>query len=108
MNNEQAKFILQAYRPGGRDAGDATFGEALQQAIQANMGCGVIIDKISDKRFKFTAPHYVAIAAIPQDVYLYFYYKCTLVAPEVPLADLWTWRPVDDLALPAAIKKLVK
>lgn len=32
MNNLQAKFILQAYRPNGRDAGDATFCEALQQA----------------------------------------------------------------------------
>ena len=32
MNNEQAKFILRAYRPNGRDAGDATFSEALQQA----------------------------------------------------------------------------
>jgi len=32
MNNEQAKFILRAYRPGGRDAGDATFGAAVEQA----------------------------------------------------------------------------
>ena len=32
MNNEQAKFILRAYRPGGRDAGDATFCAAVQQA----------------------------------------------------------------------------
>ncbi len=32
MNNEQARFILQAYRPGGRDAADPAFAEALQQA----------------------------------------------------------------------------
>ncbi len=32
MNNEQAKFILRAYRPSGRDAGDAVFCEALRQA----------------------------------------------------------------------------
>ena len=32
MNTQQAKFILQGYRPNGADAGDATFGEALQQA----------------------------------------------------------------------------
>lgn len=32
MNNEQAKFILGAYRPDGRDAGDPTFAEALAQA----------------------------------------------------------------------------
>lgn len=32
MNNVEAKFILQAYRPNGADAGDATFGAALEQA----------------------------------------------------------------------------
>ena len=32
MNNLEAKFILQAYRPGGADAGDATFCAALDQA----------------------------------------------------------------------------
>ncbi len=34
MNNEQAKFILHAYRPDGADAGDATFDAALTQARQ--------------------------------------------------------------------------
>ena len=32
MNNEEAKLILQAYRPGGRDAADPKFLEALAQA----------------------------------------------------------------------------
>lgn len=32
MNNAEAKFILQGYRPNGVDAGDATFGAALEQA----------------------------------------------------------------------------
>jgi len=32
MNNEEAKFILQGYRPNGRDATDATFCAALAQA----------------------------------------------------------------------------
>lgn len=32
MNNTEAKFILNAYRPGGRDANDATFSAALEQA----------------------------------------------------------------------------
>ena len=32
MKNEEAKLILQAYRPGGRDAGDPMFAEALEQA----------------------------------------------------------------------------
>ncbi len=32
MNNEEAKFILQGYRPNGADAGDATFCAAMEQA----------------------------------------------------------------------------
>lgn len=32
MNNDEAKFILRAYRPGGRDAGDAAFAAGLEQA----------------------------------------------------------------------------
>ncbi len=34
MKNDEAKFILHAYRPNGSDAGDATFAEALEQAKQ--------------------------------------------------------------------------
>ena len=32
MNNQEAKLILQAYHPGGRDASDPLFAEALEQA----------------------------------------------------------------------------
>ena len=32
MDNEQAKLILQAYRPGGEDAEDPFFSEALDRA----------------------------------------------------------------------------
>ena len=32
MNSQQAKFILQGYRPNGADAGDATFCQALEYA----------------------------------------------------------------------------
>jgi hypothetical protein len=34
MNNQEAKFILSAYRPNGADADDAMFGEAIKQARQ--------------------------------------------------------------------------
>lgn len=34
MTNEEAKFVLHAYRPNGADAGDATFCAALEQAKQ--------------------------------------------------------------------------
>jgi hypothetical protein len=32
MNNQEAKLILQAYRPGGQDASDPLFAEALEQS----------------------------------------------------------------------------
>jgi hypothetical protein len=32
MDNQEAKFILSAYRPGGQDASDPCFAEALEQA----------------------------------------------------------------------------
>jgi hypothetical protein len=32
MSNDEAKFLLSAYRPGGRDAGDPAMGAALDQA----------------------------------------------------------------------------
>jgi hypothetical protein len=39
MNNEEAKFILQGYRPNGRDTTDATFCAALDQArLDAGLG----------------------------------------------------------------------
>jgi hypothetical protein len=31
MNNQEAKLILQAYRPGTQDASDPAFAEALEQ-----------------------------------------------------------------------------
>lgn len=34
MNNQEAKFVLHAYRPSGADAGDATFSAAIEQAKQ--------------------------------------------------------------------------
>lgn len=34
MKNEEAKFVLHAYRPNGADAGDVTFSAALEQARQ--------------------------------------------------------------------------
>ena len=34
MTNQEAKFVLHAYRPSGADAGDATFCAALEQAKQ--------------------------------------------------------------------------
>ena len=79
---------------------------ALQQATQETLGHAVTIETLSDKRFDFTAPHYVTLAAIPHDVYLYYYYKCR---PPRPFSTTpgWVWQPVDTLNLPSAIRKLL-
>jgi guanylate kinase len=81
--------------------------EVLKQALQETLSYSVNIDAISDKRFDFIAPHYVTMASIPQDVYLYFYYRCTQSPQESVSAPGWAWRPIADLRLPSAIKKLV-
>jgi guanylate kinase len=81
--------------------------DVLKQAIQETLGYSINIDAISDKRFDFIAPHYVTMTSIPQDVYLYFYYKCTQSRQESVSTPGWVWRSLADLRLPAAIKKLV-
>jgi guanylate kinase len=79
---------------------------ALQQAAQDAFGYPVTIETLSDKRFDFTAPHYVTLAAIPQDVFLYYYYKCR--PPQTfSAAPGWVWQSIDVLNLPSAIKKLL-
>ncbi len=79
---------------------------ALQRATQHVLGYTVSIEALSDKRFDFTAPHYVTLASIPQDVYLYYYYKCR---PPQPIGAVpgWVWQPIDTLNLPSAIRKLL-
>jgi hypothetical protein len=81
--------------------------ETLKQAIQETLGYRVSIEAVSDKRFDFIAPLYVTMAAIPHDVYLYFYYRCGQPPPELIQSAGWVWRPVVELNLPSAIKKLV-
>ena len=62
MNNAEAKFILQGYRPNGADAGDATFCAAVEQA-KADPALGEWFAKqqafdaaISDKLGQVTPP----------------------------------------------------
>jgi hypothetical protein len=79
---------------------------AFQEAAQEALSYPVTIETLSDKRFDFTAPHYVTLAAIPRDVYVYYYYKCrspqTLSTPPG-----WVWQSIDTLNLPSAIKRLL-
>jgi guanylate kinase len=79
---------------------------ALQQTAPDRLGCPVELEALADKRFDFTAPHYVTLAAIPQDVYLYYYYKCH-PSQLAHIRSDFVWQPVDALNLPSAIKKLL-
>lgn len=81
--------------------------EVLQQAVKENLGVSVSIEAISDKRFDFIAPRHVTLAAIPQDVYLYYYYKTSQPDHTLSLPPGWAWQPVTDLYLPSAIKRVV-
>jgi guanylate kinase len=80
--------------------------EVLQQKISQTLGQEVDIEAISDERFDFVAPHHVTMAAIPHDVYLYFYYKCTYrSACPIDLPG-WEWEPLSSLNLPATLNEL--
>lgn len=53
MDNREAKFILSAYRPGGQDANDPRFAEALEQAR---------LDPILDRWFRESIAFDAAVA----------------------------------------------
>jgi hypothetical protein len=70
--------------------------EALHQALEAALGCKIAIDALADQRFTFVAPHYVTLGAIPHDIYLYYYYQCTVVSPLPAQLPGWDWRSPDN------------
>ena len=65
MNNAEAKFILQGYRPNGADAGDATFCAAVEQA-QADPALGAWFAK--QQAFDATVSAKLAQVAAPVDL----------------------------------------
>lgn len=81
--------------------------EILAQKLHAILGYEVLVDALRDARFNTAAPHHVAIAAIPGDVYLYFYYKCAFLLPDpIPPAE-WEWHSPSELKLPATLIDLL-
>ncbi|HEY5792218.1 MAG TPA: hypothetical protein VIS74_02905 [Chthoniobacterales bacterium] len=53
MDNEKARLILSAYRPGGSDAGDPVFAEALEQARRdPELGAWLAQQRAFDSRMK--------------------------------------------------------
>jgi hypothetical protein len=60
MDNREAKFILSAYRPGGQDASDPRFAEALEQARR-----DPILERWFQELVAFDAAMAHKLAAIP-------------------------------------------
>jgi hypothetical protein len=81
--------------------------QALQRALEDTLGGKIVIDGLADQRFSFVAPHYVTLGTIPHDIYLYFYYRCTLEPPLPARLPGWDWRSPAEIHLPAALQTLV-
>ncbi len=79
----------------------------LEERIAQLVGQAVVVDEIVDDRFTYIAPHHVELAAIPHDVYLYFYYRCSLTNSRALRSDEWEWRHIDKLRLPQALRSIV-
>lgn len=82
-------------------------GEVLEQHVRQAFGPAVAIQGVEDRRFDFVAPHYISIAAIPNDIYLYFYYKCILPLDFSGELPGWQWQPAYSLNLPAILSELL-
>lgn len=65
MNREQAKLILTAYRPGGEDAADPFFADALQQARRDPELAAWFADQ---RRFDIAARNSLNLVAPPADL----------------------------------------
>jgi guanylate kinase len=81
--------------------------EILVQNLRESLGHEVIIEALLNAHFDTIAPHHVAIAAIPGDVYLYFYYKCAFLVPNPPLPAGWELHSPLELKLPTTVIDLL-
>jgi guanylate kinase len=81
--------------------------EALQHALTQVFNQPVRVGAISDSRFDFVAPDHVTIDCTPPNVYMNFYYRCELEEPLSAALPDWTWQPLDQLNLPAAVHAVV-
>jgi len=81
--------------------------EVLQRQIRQALHPAISVEAILDDRFDFVAPHHVAIATIPNNNYLYFYYKCLYPGLDPSELPGWDWHPITALNLPPALDELV-
>jgi hypothetical protein len=95
MNNEEAKLILQAYRPGGQDANDPRFREALEQAQRdPELARWFTNEQALDSRISGRLK-----ASITPPAHL----KASLIAQQKSSAPPWWQQPVLRFALAACM-----
>lgn len=81
--------------------------EVLQRQIREALHPAISVEAILDDRFDFVAPHHVALATIPNNNYLYYYYRCRFPGLDPSALPGWDWHPVSVLNLPPALDELV-
>lgn len=89
--------------PATSDRSPADF---LAARLQERFGRVIPVEAILDERFPESAPHHTALAALPNDVFLYYTFKCPVSEP-LPLAEGWVWRSVSDLVLSHALFDII-
>jgi guanylate kinase len=81
--------------------------EVLRGKIRETLEQEVDIEAISDERFDFVAPHHIALATIPHDVFLYFYYKCVHRSSYPVKIPGWEWKALSIEDLPSTLNELM-
>jgi hypothetical protein len=100
MNNEEAKLILQAYRPGGQDASDPRFREPLEQA-QRDPELGRWFAKEQELDSRISAKVKASLTPPP-------HLKSQLLAQrKIVRPTVWWWQPIWQLAAAACVALLV-
>ncbi len=84
MDNREAKFILSAYRPGGQDASDPRFAEALEQARRDPVLARWFQESVA---FDAAMTHKLAVIPAPTDLR-----ENILAGVKVSRASRWTNR----------------
>lgn len=99
MKNEEAKFVLHAYRPNGADASDATFGAALEQSRQDPALARWFT---AQQAFDRAVSAKISELAPPADLRAAILAGARASRPPIPIARPW-WRNPWPLALAASL-----
>ncbi|MBN1451418.1 MAG: guanylate kinase [Anaerolineales bacterium] len=71
--------------------------EVLSEQLDLLFNHPVELQAVTDRRFDFVAPNHVTVASTPPQVWLNFYYKCSLPVPGRVSVPGWEWRSTASL-----------